>query len=63
MSYSYYTPSELRQLFTSDYSNEIKNVIDSHNKIFSSMYQGDLINQMCCTDIHYFMVGLNLTIL
>lgn len=32
-----------------------------HSDIFNSKFKGDLVNQMCNTDLHLFLLGLNLT--
>lgn len=61
MSYSYYSFDELLHLFNTDYSQEIQSITETHKNIFDSMYKKDLVNQMCYTDINYFMTGLNLT--
>ena len=61
LSYSYYSPAQLSRLFNDNYAKEIKTVQDDHNSVFNSLYNGDVINQMCYTDIQYFMNGLNLT--
>jgi len=60
-SYSYYGRNQLSSLFNMDVVAEVTELIDQHNKIFNSHYDHDLINQMCFTDIHMFMQGLNLT--
>jgi len=60
-SYSYYSPEELNNLFTRDVSAEVNEMVSRHDNHFLSGYEGDLINQMCHTDIAYFMNGLNLT--
>ncbi len=61
MSYSYYTIHELLKLFNYQHFKEIKKIGEAHRILFTSKYEDDLVNQMCYTDIHYFMVGLNLT--
>lgn len=61
MSYSYYDHSELNKLLNSNFEDIIKEIEEDHNKLFSSFYKNDIINQMCFTDIKYFMNGLNLT--
>ncbi|MDH5397932.1 MAG: asparagine synthase (glutamine-hydrolyzing), partial [Cyclobacteriaceae bacterium] len=60
-SYSYYSPEELNNMFTPDVSQEVETLISEHNHRFTSGYENDLINQMCNTDIAYFMNGLNQT--
>ncbi len=61
MSYSYYNPEFLKLLLKNKYTKEVDTIIEEHNKLFNSKYKGDIINQMCYTDINYFMIGLNLT--
>ena len=61
MSYSYYEKRELQSLLKDDVSNEIKAIYDDHEQLFNIHYQDDVVNQMCFTDIHMFMNGLNLT--
>lgn len=60
-SYSYYDSEELRELLKEDFNNAIDAVNNEHKIIFNSKFEGDIINQMCHTDIHLFMLGLNLT--
>jgi len=60
-SYSYYDRNHFSSLFNRDVITEVTELIDQHNRIFNSHYENDLINQMCFTDIHMFMQGLNLT--
>lgn len=61
MSYSYYNADELLTLFDNGNGNEINRLTSDHKALFDSKYKYDPINQMCHTDINYFMVGLNLT--
>ncbi len=61
MSYSYYDKKQLSNLFSPDVTMEISKLESDHNKLFNSGYEGDVINQMCRTDLSYFMNGLNLT--
>lgn len=61
MSYSYYSPGELKKLLNNNYDDKVDNLIVDHARIFNEKYQKDIINQMCYTDINMFMVGLNLT--
>ena len=61
LSYSYYNDDELKELFNPKYHKYINDLNEDHNKVFNSRFKGDLINQMCNTDIEYFMNGLNLT--
>ena len=60
-SYSYYDQDTLKGMFTHDMSMEVEDMAAAHTARFNSAYEGDLINQMCNTDISYFMNGLNLT--
>lgn len=60
-SYSYYSQEELGELLKNNYSNEINEIYKEHTEIFNSKFQGDLVNQMCNTDLHLFLLGLNLT--
>ena len=60
-SYSYYDRDELLSLLGGKYSEEVDSLYTEHDRIFSSRYTGDPVNQMCNTDIQMFMVGLNLT--
>jgi len=60
-SYSYYNDKELSELLMFDASNICDQINQDHKEIFESKYQGDTSNQMCHTDIHMFMCGLNLT--
>ena len=60
LSYSYYSEDELKKLFTRKFHSFIPEISKKHNEIFNKKFKGDLINQMCFTDINYFMNGLNL---
>lgn len=60
-SYSYYDNSELTKLFKNDYSSAIESIREEHKAIFNSKYKGNLVNQVCNTDLNMFMLGLNLT--
>lgn len=60
-SYSYYDEKELQRLFKEDISRSYKYQRDLHANFFNKFYQNDPVNQMCYTDIHMFMLGLNLT--
>lgn len=60
-SYSYYSKEELGELLKNSYSNEINEIYKEHAEIFNSKFKGDLINQMCNTDLNLFLLGLNLT--
>lgn len=60
-SYSYYSREELGELLKDNYSNEINKIYNEHAEIFNSKFKGDLVNKMCNTDLHLFLLGLNLT--
>ncbi|MEO6870113.1 MAG: asparagine synthase C-terminal domain-containing protein, partial [Ginsengibacter sp.] len=60
-SYSYYDSKELKELLKGDFNGAIDALNKEHKIIFNSKFKGDEINQMCNTDIHLFMLGLNLT--
>lgn len=60
-SYSYYNRKDLSALLKNDHSNELNAIYDEHSKIFNSKFKGDVVNQMCHTDLHLFLLGLNLT--
>jgi asparagine synthase (glutamine-hydrolysing) len=60
-SYSYYDSKELKQLLKQKYTPAIETINQEHKALFNSKYKGDVINQMCNTDIKMFMLGLNLT--
>jgi len=60
-SYSYYDESELLALFVDPPREEMQSLWAEHRELFESRYRGDLVNQMCHTDLHMFMQGLNLT--
>jgi asparagine synthase (glutamine-hydrolysing) len=60
-SYSYYNQEELKQLFKADINESYRWLRQQHSSHFNKNYNNDPINQMCYTDIHMFMVGLNLT--
>lgn len=60
-SYSYYSKGELEQLFKKDISQPYKNLRQQHAYFFHKNFNNDPINQMCYTDIHMFMQGLNLS--
>ncbi|MFL5787581.1 MAG: asparagine synthase-related protein, partial [Flavisolibacter sp.] len=59
-SYSYYDEKELQQLFKIDISKSYQKLRSDHFSLFHKSYNNDPINQMCYTDIHLFMQGLNL---
>ncbi len=60
-SYSYYDTTELKDLLKKEYASGIEELRQEHKTIFNSKYKGDLVNQICNTDIQMFMLGLNLT--
>jgi len=60
LSYSYFLPKQIQNLFNFDVSKEINLIIEEHSDLFNSGYD-DIINKMCYTDISMFMNGLNLT--
>lgn len=60
-SYSYYENKGLAGLFNKDITEEIHDIENAHSSVFNSAYRGDPVNQMCRTDISFFMNGLNLT--
>jgi len=60
-SYSYYDEDALNNLFVKDMSNEINRLYNDHRQVFHSLSDKSVINQMCYTDMHLFMQGLNLT--
>ncbi|GEO11242.1 asparagine synthase (glutamine-hydrolyzing) [Segetibacter aerophilus] len=60
-SYSYYDTQELKMLLKEDYVSAIDKLRLEHKTLFFSKYNSDPVNQMCNTDLHLFMLGLNLT--
>jgi asparagine synthase (glutamine-hydrolysing) len=60
-SYSYYDKKGLQELFRADIGDDYQVLRQEHAAIFNRHYQSDPVNQMCFTDIHLFMLGLNLT--
>jgi asparagine synthase (glutamine-hydrolysing) len=60
-SYSYYDRGELSALLKEDHTQSLNALYNEHSEIFNSKFKGDIINQMCHTDIHLFMLGLNLS--
>jgi asparagine synthase (glutamine-hydrolysing) len=60
-SYSYYNQEELQRLFKADVSQDYLALRKKHSDLFNEAYNNDPINQMCYTDVHMFMQGLNLT--
>ena len=60
-SYSYYSQHEMQQLFKDDITKEYEWLSNQHRHIFNQCYKTDLVNQICHTDIHLFMQGLNLS--
>ena len=59
-SYSYYDPSGLVSLMNPSFHKHIDELREDHKRIFNSKYKGDIINQICHTDINMFLNGLNL---
>ena len=60
-SYSYYSKDELYKIFKNSHHNFIDKIYQEHNQIFNNKFKGDIINQICYTDIMMFMKGLNLS--
>ena len=60
-SYSYYDDEEYGELFKQDYSAEIEKLNRQHHAYFYEAASADLENRMCFTDLHMFILGLNLT--
>lgn len=60
-SYSYYDSKELKDLLKQEYAPAVDILKHEHKELFYSKYKGDVINQICYTDIKMFMLGLNLT--
>jgi len=60
-SYSYYDRQELQSLFRANIDDAYTHLRRQHAHFFNEHYKGDVINQMCNTDINLFMAGLNLT--
>lgn len=60
-SYSYYDKKELADLLTADYKPAVEQVYAEHEALFQSGFTKDPVNQLCHTDIHMFLLGLNLT--
>lgn len=60
-SYSYYDRQELQSLFRANIDDAYTHLRQQHAHFFNEHYKGDVINQMCNTDINLFMAGLNLT--
>lgn len=60
-SYSYYDRSELLDLLREPYHNSLDDLYKEHRNVFHSKFNDDPVNQICHTDIHLFMIGLNLT--
>ena len=60
-SYSYYDKEELKQLFKTDIEYSYRQLREMHSSYFTNQYKDDPVNQMCYTDIHLFMLGLNLS--
>ncbi|WP_290793267.1 asparagine synthase (glutamine-hydrolyzing) [Flavihumibacter sp. UBA7668] len=60
-SYSYYSPESLKTLVKPAYQAAIPALLEEHDAKFNAKFKGDLVNQMCNTDLSMFMLGLNLT--
>lgn len=60
-SYSYYEKKELQQLFKTNIDADYQWLRNQHSTFFNQFRKGDTINQICNTDIHLFMQGLNLS--
>lgn len=60
-SYSYYDQKELRQLFKQNPDADYQWLRNQHATFFNQFRKGEAINQICHTDIHLFMQGLNLS--
>jgi asparagine synthase (glutamine-hydrolysing) len=60
-SYSYYEKKELQQLFKGNIEADYQWLRNQHSTVFNQFRKGDTINQICHTDIHLFMQGLNLS--
>lgn len=60
-SYTYYTPQELKALIKPEMAASVDRFINEHAQIYWQGPQDDQVNRMCYTDIHLFMLGLNLT--
>jgi asparagine synthase (glutamine-hydrolysing) len=60
-SYSYYNEKEMQELFRENIGPHYQQLRKQHLAVFEKGYNGDPVNQMCYTDIHFFMQGLNLT--
>ena len=61
-SYSYYEPDDLRALLKAPYVPAVSKLTAEHSALFEAAYAGDAVNQMCYTDIHMFLLGLNLSV-
>ena len=59
-SYTYYDTDQLDSLFLDINHSHLTQMYDEHKDLFNKRYH-DPVNQMCHTDIHMFMNGLNLT--
>jgi asparagine synthase (glutamine-hydrolysing) len=60
-SYSYYDDDDYQDLLHADYQEEVTRLNRQHREIFFEKEGLDLENRMCFTDLHMFMLGLNLT--
>ena len=59
-SYTYYNPITLKNMLAPHLAPCVDSLIEEHAAIYWSGPK-DIINRMCYTDIHLFMLGLNLT--
>jgi asparagine synthase (glutamine-hydrolysing) len=60
-SYSYYNAKQLKELVKQEYWQGVEAIYKEHESLFNEKYKGDVVNEMCNTDIGMFMLGLNLT--
>ncbi|HXB06000.1 MAG TPA: asparagine synthase (glutamine-hydrolyzing) [Puia sp.] len=60
-SYSYYDAGELKALFRPDVHEQFGKLRDQHKHFYNDNGYDEPRNKMCYTDMHLFMVGLNLT--
>lgn len=60
-SYTYYTPEELKNLLPGDLAPSVNRFMREHEEIYWQGPSSDQVNRMSYTDIHLFMLGLNLT--
>ncbi len=60
-SYSYYDDADYMDLLNADFTSEVRKMNVQHAAIFFERKGMDLENRMSFTDLHMFMLGLNLT--